>query len=465
MKLDFDAELRSADGTVRLPVYCELQPPYVGGQNALVHMAVPAQYVTDNPPRNPCTLSGQSGVVSIEMQGVRWREFPTASRSALGLESIELLHIGSLTVRHPLINKKREIRFHLAPVSYLRSSSGTVRFGDSSGSEELFVLDLPGLGETSFVAEWVTTYHRDAEIPSATVVAGFSAVANLPSDGAIDVDGIAKKFRGSLRVLSVLFRQAVSLHGWTYTDRDTVSKWIDPLEPAKTPCKREDRGDFVASPSVFTKYATELVRAYEKADIEIRSLVERVSMAVDPHVNSNTRDRFLFMFSSLEKLIGFTSERYRMPRSPAATDEAVIMHLDQLQRSVLEERGENASEISARLRGLINVVKRRSIKDKFNAFILMYPKMTEYGADLWPVFGTDKNRGLKEVRDALSHGSSVSLDVVAVAEWHLAILLERVIFMLLDVTLPDGISPGSFLLRKGGRGLYDRSTWLPLRKV
>lgn len=465
MKLNFDAELQSADGTIRLPVYCEIQPPYVGGQKALVHMAVPAQYVTENPPHNPCMLYGKSGAVSVEMQGVSWRQFPTASRSALGLESIELLHIESLTVRYPRISKKREIRFHLAPVSYLRSNSRTVRFGDSSSSKELFVLDLPGLGKTSFVAEWVTTYHRDAEIPGATVIAGFSAVADLPTDSAIHVDEIAKKFRASLHVLSVLFRQAVSLHGWTYTDHDTVSKWIYPLEPAATPCKREDRGDFVASPRLFTKHATDLVRAYEKANNKIRSLVERVSVSVDPHFNSNTRDRFLFMFSSLEKVIGSTSERYRMPRSPAATDEAVIMHLDQLQRSVTKEGGENASEISERLRGLISVVKRRSIKDKFDAFVLMYPKMTEYGADLWPVFGTDKVRGLKEVRDALSHGSSVPLDVLAVAEWHLAILLERVVFMLLDAALPDGISRGSFLLRIGGRGWYDRDTWLPLRKA
>jgi hypothetical protein len=131
MKLDFDAELRSADGAT-LPVYCEVQPPYVGGQKAMIHVAVPAQHITKKPPGNPCVLSGKSGAFTINMQGVHWRRFPCSSKGTLGLEAIELLHIESLTVQHPPMNTGREIRFHLAPISYLRSESSGVFFGDRS---------------------------------------------------------------------------------------------------------------------------------------------------------------------------------------------------------------------------------------------------------------------------------------------------------------------------------------------
>lgn len=41
MKLDFDAELRGADD-VSLPVHCEIQTPYVGGQKSTIHVAVGA---------------------------------------------------------------------------------------------------------------------------------------------------------------------------------------------------------------------------------------------------------------------------------------------------------------------------------------------------------------------------------------------------------------------------------------
>ena len=465
MKFDFDAELRSADGAA-LPIYCEVQPPYVGGQKAMIHVAVPAQHIIKNPPGNPCVLSGKSGAFTINMQGVHWRRFPCSSKGTLGLEAIELLHIETLTIQHPLMNTRREIRFHLAPISYLRSESSGVLFGDRSHSEDLFVLDLPDLGATRFVAEWVTIYHRDSEIPGATVIAGFIAVTALPPAGPIDANGMVAKFRSSLEVLSVLFRQAVSLHGWTYTDDDkTVSTWIAPLEPNVTPSAREDRGDFVARPQAFVEYATNLAHAYEKADKKIRSLVRHLSVAVNPHANSRSADRFLFMFSVLERVVEFAWKRDQKPQSPAATTRAVIKHLEQLKEAVVVEDGENASEISARLGGLIKVVNRPSVRDKFESFFRVYPAMSQYCADLWPILGSDKERGLREVRNSLAHGRSafVSLDVLAVAEWHLAILLERVIFVLLDMTLPDGISPGSHLLRMGGKGWYERDWWEPLR--
>ncbi len=350
MKFYFDAELRSADGAA-LPVYCEVQPPYVGGQRSQIRVAVPAQHITEDPPGNPCALSGKSGAFTIIMQGVHWRRFPTSSRGTLGLEAIELFHIERLTVQHPSMNVGREIRFHLAPISYLRSESSGVSFGEKSHSEGLFVLDLPNLGATRFVVEWVTIYHRDAEIPGATVIAGFSAVVGLPPDGPIDADRIVAKFRSSLEVLSVLFRQAVSLHGWTYSDDETASTWIEPLEANVTPSAREGRGDFVAHPQVFAECATNLAHAYEKAGKEIRSLIRHLSVALNPHTNSRSADRFLFMFSVLERVVEFAWKRDQTPQSPTVTTHAVIKHLEQLKEAVVAEDGENAPEISARLGG------------------------------------------------------------------------------------------------------------------
>lgn len=464
IKFDFDAELRGADGIV-LPVYCEVQPPKVGGQKSLIYVAVPAQHITGNPPDNPCMLLGKSSAFTISMQEVHWRRFPTSSKSTFGLEAIELLHVEKLTIRQSLMNNRREIRFYLAPISYLRSESSCVSFGDKFHAQDLFVLDLPDLGATRFVAEWTTIYHRDAEIPGATVIAGFSAVAGLPSVSPINADQMVAKFKSSLEILSVLFRQAVTLHGWTYTDGQTVSTWINPLEPNVTQSARENRGDFVVRPQVFVEWATRLAHAYGKADAKTQSLVRHLSVALNPHTNLRTKDRFLFMFSALERVIGFAWKRDQTPSSPAVTTHTLIQHLEQLKETVIMKDGENASEISARLKGLIGVVNRPSIQEKFESFLRVYPVMNQYCADLWPVLGSDKKRGLREIRHALAHGSNsfVSLDVVSVAEWHLAILLERVIFVLLEMTLPDGISPGSFLLQTGARGWYERDRWVPLR--
>lgn len=465
MKFDFDAELRGADGAA-LPVYCEVQPPYVGGQKSLIRVAVPAQYITKNPLGNPCTLSGKTGAFSICMQGIRWRHFPTSSTTALGLEDIELLHVERLTVKHSLENARREIRFHLAPISFLRSESSSVLFGDRSHSEDLFALALPKLGTTRFVAEWVTIHHRETEIPGATVIAGFSAVVSLPPDGPIDVDWMVTRFKSSLEILSVLFRQAVTLHGWTCTGNETATTWIAPLEPNVTPSARENRGRFVVSPQAFVECAANLAHAYGNADKDIRSLVRHLLLAVNPHDNLRTNDRFLFMFSALERVVEFVWKRDKKSRISAATDSTVIMLLEQLAKTVVDDGVENALEVSARLKGFTNTVKKgASVRDKFEAFFRVYPEMNHYRLDLWPILGTEEARGLREIRHVLSHGRSsfLSLDVVAVAEWHLAILLERVIFVLLGMTLPDGIVPNSYLLRLGGKGWYDSEWWEPLR--
>ncbi|TFW08314.1 hypothetical protein E4K72_07935 [Oxalobacteraceae bacterium OM1] len=465
MKFNFDADLIGADG-VAVPVCCEIQLPYVGGQPSQIGVAVPGRHITEHPPANPCVLSGKTGLFTIHLQGVYWRRFPTSSDGTFKLERVELLHVESLTVVGPPMAGSRTLRFHLAPTSYLRAEAGGVHFGDSCHRKELFALDLPALGATSFVMEWATIYHRDAQLPGATVIAGFSAVAGLPPNAAIDVDAMVARFRRSLEILSVLFRQAVSLHGWTYTDDRTVSTWINPLDPNVTPSAREDRGAFVAHPHNFVACATRLVHAYGSADKATRSVVRHLAVAVNPHVSSRTSDRFLFMFSALERAIEFAQKRDDAPRSAAATDHEVATLLERLKDSVVAADGENAAEVSARLQGFIRTVKHgTSVRDKLHAFLRVYPALAVCCADLWPILGSDNERGLREVRHALAHGRSslVSVEVVAVAEWHLAILLERLVFVLLDVSVPEGIAPGSHLLRTAGRGWYERDWWNALR--
>jgi hypothetical protein len=297
------------------------------------------------------------------------------------------------------------------------------------------------------------------------VNAGFSAVTSLPPHLPIDTDRTVANFKKSLDTLSVLFRQAVSLHGWTYTDGETIATWIAPLRPNVTPSAREDRGDFVAKPQVFVECATNLAHSYQNADEKTRSLVRHLSLAINPHNNLRDGDHFLLMFSALERVIESAWKRDKTPNSPALTTSAVIKHLEELRDAVAAKGDVDASVIAARLGRLINVVNRPSIQDKLKAFLRVYPAMDHYCRDLWPILGSEKERGLREIRHALAHGSGsfISLDVIAVAKWHLAILLERMIFVLLAMPLPDGISPRSYLLHLGGKGWYERDWWEPLR--
>lgn len=419
------------------------------------------------PPSSPCHLTGTCGALAISMEGIHWRSFPTSLHYNLGLAEVELLHVERLLIRSPSTTPGRKIRFHLAPISYLRSKAARTRFTNSSHSEQLFVLKLPGIGLTSFEIEWVTEYRRDSEIPGAVINAGFVAVVDVAADVNCDVGLAVAKFKQSLEVLSVLFRQAVALHGWTYRDGETVTTWVDPLEPIATQSAREHRGNHVAKPQNFIDCASALVLAYENSDKAIRSLVRHLALAINPYQNLRDSDHFLFMFTAFERAIESAWLKEKSSFVPTSSTGSLVQHLEGLIAAVNAKGGDDAKVIAERIKGLIGTVKGPTYKDKFQAFHRIYPAMGVYGRDLWPIVGSEKERGLREIRNAIAHGSGsfVSVDVVAVAEWHLSILLERTIFVLLNLPIPEGISPNSYLLEVSARGWYERDSWEPLRSV
>ena len=114
MKFDFDAELTGADGAV-LPVYCEVQPPNVGGQKSLIHVAVPAQHITETRLAIRARCWGKVVRSRSVCRKFIGDAFPLIRKAPSDWKTIELFHVERLTIRHPPVNARREIRFHLAP--------------------------------------------------------------------------------------------------------------------------------------------------------------------------------------------------------------------------------------------------------------------------------------------------------------------------------------------------------------
>lgn len=466
IKFNFDAELKGSNGKV-LPVHCEVQPPCLGGQKAYIQIAVPGSAITKMPPSSPCSLDAKCGALVVIMQGVHWRDFPAGSNPKHSLESIEISHVEKLTIRRPSSDAHDEFQFHLGPVDYLRKESNHLPRRDGSARQDLFVLAHSEFGEIRFVVDWVTVYNRAPEVMGASVFGGFCAIVNLPESMPLDEAKIVEKFKSVLEVLSVLFRQAVKLHGWTFTHRNqTVTTWVEPMSPIVTTSAHEERGDFVEKPKDFVQCANGLIRAYLDAKPKTRSLLRHVLLALNPYSIRRSNDRFLGMFTALERVINAACEHDSRPSSPAASNDELVSRLEGLITSVKADGGACADDVTARLAGFIKTVQSGvSWADKFESFLHVYPAMSHYSSDLWPVQGTDKVRGLKEIRNVLSHGRSsfVSTDVITVANWHLGILMERLIFVLLGVGVPEGIRPNSYLLSRGSRGWYERDFWTPLQ--
>ena len=70
--------------------------------------------------------------------------------------------------------------------------------------------------------------------------------------------------------------------------------------------------------------------------------------------------------------------------------------------------------------------------------------------DLWPLSGPDALPGLKEIRDKLAHSGPKALHPqgLAVATWHLSILLERVLLTFLKIPLSDTSAAPNRLVRE-----------------
>jgi hypothetical protein len=233
-----------------------------------------------------------------------------------------------------------------------------------------------------------------------------------------------------------------------------------------TTSAHEERGEFVEKPQDFLQCANGLIRAYEDAEPKTRSLVRHLLLVLNPYSNRRSHDRFLGMFTALERVINSVCKFDTRSCSPAASDDVLVSRLEGLIAAVKADGGACADDVTARLAGFIKTVQSGvSWADKFKSFLHVYPVMSHYSADLWPVQGTDQVRGLKEIRNVLSHGRSsfVSTDVIAVANWHLGTLMERLIFILLGVGVPEGIRPNSDLLRHGGGEWYEKDFWTPLQ--
>ncbi len=464
MKFSFDAELKGSNGKV-LPVYCEVQPPHLGGQKAHIQIAVPGSAITTEPPSSPCVLAGKCGASAVTMQGVHWRDFPTVANIKHGLAPIGLFHVERLTVSRPSTDAHDGVQFHLGPVDYLRKKSNYLPRRDGSARQDLFALAHPELGDIRFVVDWVTVYNRPPEVLGASVFGAFCAIVKLPDSMPWDEAKIVEKFQSVLEVLSVLFRQAVKLHGWTFThDHQTVTTWVGPMDPIVTASAHEERGDFVEKPRDFVQCANGLIRAYAVAEPKTRSLIRNLLSAINPYVKKRGDDHFFNMFKAFEKVIEAAWKSDSSSFSPSVLDNALIPRLEGLIESVRADGGNDVDVLTKRLQGFIKSVKSGGGHvNKFESFIRLYPEMGHYCADLWPVNGTDTKGGLKEIRNALSHGSYVTTDVITVANWHLGILMERLIFVLLGVGVPEGIRPNSYLLRHGGSGWYERDFWIPLQ--
>ena len=459
----FDAVITDKNG-FSIEVDCRVTEPAASGMPAEISIEIPLSNEKREALKNPCSLYGSDGDLEIEIRELWYRSIPagvTRRKHARGTFNIN--YAGQLWVRRAhWLSERGILRFLLSPVRFLKEH-GKAEMVDYSSTPnmtvELFKLQTADLGEIRFIKFW--SVHRvDTKGVAAEIRASFAAEVRY--DGASPIDQLVNKMREVLTLLSILMRQAITLHGWIWEKSDGIqTMWFDPLDPNLAPDMAEQPVTDVCFPDEFEGHAQALVERFLQASPNIKEAVTLLSVALAPHVARSMPGNFSALFGAMEEVVALEKLTQEERKKLRETDKDLIAALLEKKSQIEETNNPNASAVAARLNGYAESVASSgpSFNVRFDKFKAAHPRLPAYMSDLWPLKGTNKLPGLKQIRDSLAHGlrHEYSYQAIAVAHWHFARLAERLAFLVLDADVPRGIHPNSFLLRR--TPWYERRKW------
>ena len=224
---------------------------------------------------------------------------------------------------------------------------------------ELFRMKTAALGEIRFVKHW-SVHHLGTKGVAADIRASFAAEITCDEATAPPVDKMVEKMKEVLIALSILTRQAITLHGWQWQKKDGLeTAWFDPLQPNLAPDMAEEPAGNLCFPSEFEAHAQSLVAGFLAASADLKEVVTFIVGGTRTTYRKTDRRKFLRLVQCIGAIAG-------------------------LAKSV------EASGPSFKLR--------------FEKFVSAYPTLRPLMSDLWPLMGTQKVPGLKQMRDSLAHG-------------------------------------------------------------
>lgn len=453
-----------------LEVDCRVTEPIVSGSPALISIEIPLVLGKQHELANPCTLIGKDGSLEVEIGDIWYHSIPlglTYRKHARGKFNIN--YVGSLWIKESYLKSDRaRIRFLLSPIRFFKKHIcvSMVNYADTPEmTAEIFKLHTAELGDIRFIKYW-SVHHVDKNGIAAEIHAGFAAEIKIQESTTPSMEQLIEKMKDILLPLSILTRQAITLHGWIWEKQEGIeTMWFNPLDPNLAPDMAEEPVENVCFPQEFNECAQSLVEKFIGAPPEIKEAITLISVALAPHVRRSTAGNFSALFGALEQVIGLKKLTKEEKERLRETDEELISALNDLKVSFEKKSTPNGEKIARRIEGFQKNVRDggASLSVRFEKFQAAYPNIKIYMTDIWPIFGTSKTPGLKNIRDSLAHGlqADYSAQAIAVAHWHFSRLAERLAFILLGINVPRGIHFNSSLLSR--EQWYDRSYWEAIR--
>jgi len=453
MSYEFDGKLVSAnDQTVVID--CRVWPPLVGGDAARIELNVPTALMPLPKILNPCHINGQLGGVELWLDDVWYRHMPQdrQPRRRAGLAPIVLTHVGKLRVttrfNKPSENVqpkslKKSIKFHLTSNTFLADDDWLSALSKTPNCQtnELYVVDIPQLGKVRFLREWA--FIRSANSDNAVVKSGFCAVVELGDAAAKTTEEYLSHFEEALMAISIFCRQRIAVLGWEVKYDDWQEQvWKNPLEPLTTKYLPYEPHDYLVDQRSFASLTSTATKELAALDPKMKDIFKHMSVGLAPFINMPESERFLLMFQSLEACRAL-AQRIGVDSDSAKNNAKLIEVLESAKQGI-------DAKIAERIDGFIERVRtgKPSLKQQLEWVLVEEWKVKTN--DLWALSGNKKMPGLIQVRDELAHSGSKALhpQALAVATWHLSILLERVLLTLLKIPLSDTSAAPNRLVRE-----------------
>lgn len=461
--MSFDAVITDKNG-LTVEADCRVTEPSASGLAAEISIEIPLASEEMMMLENPCSLRGSNSGLEIEIQELWYRSISvdrSGTKHTRG--SFTINHAGQLWVRRSNWRSERNtVRLLLSPIRFFKEHSKAKGVDYSSTPNmtmELFKLQTTELGEVRFINFW-SVKRVDTKGVTAEIRTNFAA--EITYDGSFTIDQMVNKMRELLTPLSILTRQAITLHGWILEKRDGIqTMWFDPLDPNLAPDMAEQPVIDLCFAKEFEACAQAVAQQFLQADQKIKKAVTLLSISLAPHVKRSMEGNFSALFCALEEVIALKKLTHQEKKKLRETDSYLIEALLEKSNQIAATEHPHAGAVAARLEGYANSVggSGPSFNVRFENFKAAYPGLSVYLSDLWPIQGSEKKPGLKQFRDSLAHGlgQRYSHQSIAVAHWHFSRLAERLAFLVLSANMPKGIERGASSLRRDP--WYERATW------
>jgi hypothetical protein len=424
----FDSKLVDPNGS-ELSIDCQMLLPNIWGEKVDITLAIPNSEMPiksfDNPSQLKTTCDYSE--TRVKMKDVRYRSLTTnivPSRKT-GQTSISVDHIDSLYLIEKFTSDENKFYIYISSSDFFDQC---MRNYDGMQVDEFAKFNCPKLGYIK-----LQRYGVKASVNNSSQMLqsfGYQLEVDF-SENVSTTEYILKHISPTLDLMSVLLRQRITVYGWqSFKDNLHTRFWKYPLDKTETNYIGVEPKNYLVSFKKFQEQVNAGIKNYQSLEQQSKDALFQLSYALSPAIDLKDEERFMSLFKRLESI----ANKLSGCKESTPEDKLLIESL----REVSESFKQTNPKIYERVNGFIIMVSKNdlSLRDKLK---LLLKNKNVFCADLWPV---ESDKGLTRIRNTLAHQGAVGVNHhgLAVSTLHLSLLVERLVFNILSLTMESDIA-------------------------